>query len=192
MVWTEERIEQLCTLWAQGLSASKIASIMGGITRNAVIGKVHRLKLAARDKPQNIDSSDTVQSSKAPQSKQRPAPISRTSHQNSIYARATLNSRAHAHSMGATALKADYAPHQKSNALVARVLDFAPPLAAPESKNLILLELSEHTCKWPIGDPMSNEFNFCGNESKDRGPYCQFHSKLAYQSTTDRRRNKNS
>lgn len=48
MGWTEERVEQLKTLWTEGLSASQIARVMGGVTRNAVIGKVHRLGLAGR------------------------------------------------------------------------------------------------------------------------------------------------
>ena len=48
MAWTDERVEQLKKLWAEGLSASQIAGRLGGVTRNAVIGKVHRLGLSGR------------------------------------------------------------------------------------------------------------------------------------------------
>ena len=48
MSWTDDRVEQLKKLWADGLSASQIASKLGEVTRNAVIGKVHRLGLAGR------------------------------------------------------------------------------------------------------------------------------------------------
>ncbi len=51
MSWTDERVELLKKLWADGLSASQIASQLGGVTRNAVIGKVHRLNLSGRAKP---------------------------------------------------------------------------------------------------------------------------------------------
>jgi GcrA cell cycle regulator len=51
MGWTDERVEQLKALWTEGLSASQIARVLGGVTRNAVIGKVHRLGLAGRAGP---------------------------------------------------------------------------------------------------------------------------------------------
>ena len=51
MGWTEERVEQLKQLWTEGLSASQIARVLGGVTRNAVIGKVHRLGLSGRAAP---------------------------------------------------------------------------------------------------------------------------------------------
>ena len=51
MAWTEDRVELLKTLWAEGLSAAQIANKMGGVTRNAVIGKVHRLGLSGRATP---------------------------------------------------------------------------------------------------------------------------------------------
>ena len=50
MTWTDERVETLKKLWTDGLSASQIAAELGGITRNAVIGKVHRLGLSGRAK----------------------------------------------------------------------------------------------------------------------------------------------
>jgi GcrA cell cycle regulator len=178
MNWTDERVEQLRKLWAEGLSASQIAAQMGGVTRNAVIGKVHRLKLSSRGKTTSSQprAKKTVNASPS-QPRQSSTPRSSGSSGRGGGGGGT-------HSIGATALKSEY----RTNAISAQVLEFVPALVAPEPKKLMLVELSEHTCKWPIGDPMAADFNFCGNESGDSGPYCQFHAKLAYQPASERRR----
>lgn len=175
MNWTDERVELLRKLWAEGLSASQIAAQMGGVSRNAVIGKVHRLKLSGRGK----------QSSSQPRAK-KPANTGGTVRASSAPRQSSSGPRvsSHTHAIGATALKADY----EVRAVSATVLEFVPALVAPEPKRIKLVELSERTCKWPIGDPLSQEFAFCGHESGDAGPYCQFHAKLAYQPASDRRR----
>lgn len=175
MNWTDERVELLRKLWAEGLSASQIAAQMGGVSRNAVIGKVHRLKLSGRGK----------QASSQPRAKKAVAAgagarMAAAPRQSSSGARVS----SHIHTIGATALKADY----EARPVSATVLEFAPALVAPEPKRIKLVELSERTCKWPIGDPLSQDFSFCGNECGDTGPYCQFHAKLAYQPAADRRR----
>ncbi len=177
MNWTDERVELLRRLWSEGLSASQIAAQIGGVSRNAVIGKVHRLKLSGRGK----------QTSAQPRAK-KPVPVAQSARSTSS-ARTTSpggSSRisSHTHAVGATALKADY----QVQAIAATVLEFAPALTPPVSKALKLVELSERTCKWPIGDPLAVDFNFCGNDSGDAGPYCQFHAKMAYQPASDRRR----
>ncbi len=177
MNWTDERVELLRKLWSEGLSASQIAAQIGGVSRNAVIGKVHRLKLSGRGKQTAAQprAKKPVQATQAT----RPSGSGRTS---SVGGASRVSS--HTHAVGATALKVDY----EVQAIAARVLDFAPSLTPPVSKALKLVELSEHTCKWPIGDPLAVDFNFCGNESGDAGPYCQFHAKMAYQPASERRR----
>ncbi len=177
MNWTDERVELLRKLWSEGLSASQIAGQIGGVSRNAVIGKVHRLKLSGRGKQTAAQprAKKPVQATQAT----RPSGSGRTS---SVGGASRVSS--HTHAVGATALKVDY----EVQAIAARVLDFAPSLTPPVSKALKLVELSEHTCKWPIGDPLAVDFNFCGNESGDAGPYCQFHAKMAYQPASERRR----
>jgi GcrA cell cycle regulator len=175
MNWTDERVEQLRKLWAEGLSASQIAAQMGGVTRNAVIGKVHRLKLSSRGKS----------TSSQPRAKKvTVAPASQPRQSTSRPTSGGSGGGGGTRSIGATALKSEY----QTNAIAARVLEFAPALVAPESKRLMLVELSENTCKWPIGDPMAVEFNFCGHEAGSSGPYCQYHAKMAYQPASERRR----
>lgn len=175
MNWTDERVELLRKLWADGLSASQIAAQMGGVSRNAVIGKVHRLKLSGRGK--QTSSQPRV---KKPASSGGGTRVSSSPRPSSSGPRVS----SHTHSIGATALKADY----EVRAVSATVLEFVPALVAPEPKRIKLVELSERTCKWPIGDPLSQEFAFCGHESGDTGPYCQFHAKMAYQPASERRR----
>ncbi|MCO6389843.1 GcrA cell cycle regulator [Aliihoeflea aestuarii] len=165
MNWTDERVELLKKLWSEGLSASQIATQLGGVSRNAVIGKVHRLKLSGRGRA----SSATPRAKKtAPSAPKGPRP-----------------SRPVTTSIGATALQArfdaepDVAPAPRLSSVV-----------VPISRNLTLLDLSERTCKWPNGDPLAEEFSFCGNDVGEAGPYCGYHSRVAYQPVAERRRSR--
>lgn len=164
MNWTDERVETLKKLWADGLSASQIAAQLGGVSRNAVIGKVHRLKLSGRGRT----------SSASPRPKKTASGGGRSSR----------GGRTVTMTIGATALKAQYDVDAVARHDPRPIEDVVVPI----SRNLALVELTEHTCKWPNGDPMSEEFSFCGNDSGDSGPYCTYHSRLAYQPASERRR----
>ncbi|WP_127144337.1 GcrA family cell cycle regulator [Pelagibacterium montanilacus] len=180
MTWTDERVALLKKLWMEGLSASQIASeLSGGVTRNAVIGKVHRLKLSARAKP----------SSAAPRPKAPRAPIARKPSSSgsggvgisrpaaaaATSAQSAPRRTVSAPIMGATALKMETAQEVEME-----VAPRASELFIPPEERISLLQLSEKTCKWPIGDPMSKEFHFCGRESDEAKPYCDFHARKAY------------
>jgi GcrA cell cycle regulator len=162
MNWTDERVELLKKLWADGLSASQIAAELGGITRNAVIGKVHRLGLSGRAKSV---------SSAAPRPRKPRAP----SHPASMF-------RTH----GATALKPMSMPDFDIEPLIER--EVRPLLEPVSSENVTIMELREAMCRWPIGDPGNSEFRFCGSQSNSSSSYCGYHAQLAYQPATDRRR----
>ena len=135
MSWTDERVALLTKLWADGLSASQIAAELGGITRNAVIGKVHRLGLSGRAKSA---------SSSAP----RPRKARSSGHMMRV-PRATMR--------GNTALAYDYEMEPEPELI-----------EIPVEQRKTLLQLSEKTCHWPVGDPGSTDFYFCGGESADR------------------------
>ncbi len=171
MSWTDERVEKLKKLWAEGLSASQIAAQLGGVSRNAVIGKVHRLSLPGRAK---------AGGSSAPRAPKRQPSAPRST----SYSARPAAPRSAPRSVGATALRAEADP----NIYEEIELDPADNVVVPISRRLALTELSERTCKWPVGDPLKDDFHFCGNDSPEASPYCSYHARLAYQPTGERRR----
>lgn len=164
MSWTDERVELLKKLWADGLSASQIASQLGGVTRNAVIGKVHRLNLSGRAKP--ASSQARPRKTRQPTASHRPA------------ARPMIS--------GNTALKVQPSPAPRRVHVQVPFED----LVVPISLKVSLLALNDQMCKWPIGDPGAEGFHFCGHRSFNGLPYCEYHSRLAYQPVNDRRRDR--
>jgi GcrA cell cycle regulator len=172
MNWTDERVELLKKLWADGLSASQIAAQLGGVSRNAVIGKVHRLKLSSRGR---------ATASPARQKKTQQASSSVKS-----ASRAATVSRSMTTSIGATALQAQFDAEPVARQMLRPVENVVVPI----SRRLQLIQLNERTCKWPNGDPLSEDFHFCGNDSAETGPYCNYHSRIAFQPASERRRSR--
>jgi GcrA cell cycle regulator len=167
MSWTDERVEQLRQHWMEGKSASQIASLLGhGLTRNAIIGKVHRLGLAGRARAPNPASVHP-----------RPTP----SHHGVRHAAPRHAVAEQRIVRGATALAV--APQTFADAEP----ETFQSVVVPMSLRVTIVELSEAMCKWPLGDPTSPEFRYCGSPSTS-GPYCAHHGGLAYQPTQDRRR----
>ena len=161
MSWTDERVEKLKKLWADGLSASQIAGELGGgVTRNAVIGKVHRLNLSGRAKPAGGATPRTHRPrvASAPRTSSRPM------------------------SIGNTALKVHVVSQPRP------VLQPIEEIVVPISLRTTILGLTDQTCKWPIGDPSLEDFHFCGHKPRESSPYCEYHSRVAYQPVGDRRR----
>ena len=169
MSWTEERVDLLRKLWLDGLSASRIATeLAGGVTRNAVIGKVHRLGMSGRVKSQTSASMNRIRLDA-----KVPGPTART----------PMPQRPAGLSMrGNTAL-----------AIQARPMAMLQPQrtsgdVVPMAENVTIMDLRESMCRWPVGDPSSTEFRYCGGKAPiGDGPYCKFHSRMAYQPVQDRR-----
>lgn len=166
MNWTDERVELLKKLWSEGLSASQIATQLGGVSRNAVIGKVHRLKLSARGRA-SAAQPRAKKAASAAAAKVASRPV-----------------RTVAASVGATALQVQFDAEPVARPMARPSTDVVVPI----SRKLALIQLTERTCKWPNGDPLTEEFNFCGNDVGENGPYCGYHSKIAYQPASERRR----
>ncbi len=175
MNWTDERVELLKKLWAEGLSASQIAAQLGGVSRNAVIGKVHRLKLSSRGR-----------ASSAPARQKKQARMNTGAVKGVSRGGGAGGTRTVTATAGATALQTQY----HVDAIAEQDLRPAAEVVVPISRRLKLIELTERTCKWPIGDPLNEDFHFCGNDSNEGNPYCGYHSKLAFQPASDRRRNR--
>lgn len=173
MNWTDERVEKLKKLWSEGLSASQIAAQLGGVSRNAVIGKVHRLSLPGRAKAGGAAPATAARTPKRTTSAPR-AP--------NYAARATT--RTVTRQQGATMVR------EEVEVDAVEEVQFVPSsnVVVPISRRLELTELTERTCKWPVGDPLKDDFHFCGNDSPDSSPYCNYHQKMAYQPVSERRR----
>jgi len=158
MSWTEDRVDVLKKLWAEGHSASQIAKQLGGVTRNAVIGKVHRLGLSGRATP-----SRPV---KRPPRLAQPKP--------QVLADGTVRTFA-------PAARAPVPTQAATERAVAKAaMDALPPMPLGDGEAATVLTLRESMCKWPIGDPADPSFAFCGRKS-DNGPYCKDHAQVAFQ-----------
>lgn len=182
MQWTDERVELLKKLWADGLSASQIAAELGGVTRNAVIGKVHRLGLSGRAKSA---PAAVARIRKPVASAPRPAAsigggVSRQQQQ-PVYA-----SRGNAALAAAPVMEARQAPTPAPRAVPMQLVETTP--FACES--VTIMELKENMCRWPLGDPSQADFRFCGGRCAPGNAYCGHHATIAYQPANDRRRDR--
>ena len=170
MSWTDERVELLRQHWMEGKSASQIASLLGhGLTRNAVIGKVHRLGLAGRAKAPSSAGAHCRQPSASSQLHRVASPRA-----SSVVAQRAIR--------GATALA--LAPMT-----VAEARPEAIENVVPMSLRVTIVDLKEAMCRWPLGDPTNPDFRYCGSPALS-GPYCAHHGALAYQPAQDRRRDR--
>jgi len=187
MSWTDERVEKLKELWGDGMSASQIAKALGGVTRNAVIGKVHRLGLSNRGttsagQPASDDG-------KSAQKLIRPSRSAKTVPEQKDTAAAPEEAkplpvvvRTQPVIRDATQPRAPGLPTPEEQAARATLVEIEKM-----ARKLDLLSLTERTCKWPIGDPTEESFHFCGLPSAAGKPYCEHHVAVAFQPMSTRR-----
>mgnify|MGYP001162059937 CR=1 FL=1 len=161
MAWTDERVESLKKLWSEGLSASQIASRLGEVTRNAVIGKVHRLGLAGRATTSRIKS-------------MRPR-------KNVVRTKRPRVMRYGLQGSGRDPYSALMEPQPEAFRQVEE-------LVIPMEERKSVQTLVEASCRWPIGDPQHGDFHFCGHDRMTGLPYCEFHARRAFQPAQPRRR----
>ncbi|MEM7683601.1 MAG: GcrA family cell cycle regulator [Pseudomonadota bacterium] len=186
MSWTDERVEKLKELWTEGMSASQIAKVLGGVTRNAVIGKVHRLGLSNRaggDEAKTAEAPKAKAATAAPKPAAEPAkPTAPEPVKADAPVPAPVVRRTAPVIRDATQPRAPGAPtpeEEAARATLAEIEKFA--------KRIPLLDLTERTCKWPIGDPTEESFAFCGLDCVPGKPYCEYHVAVAFQPMSSRR-----
>ncbi|WP_347100046.1 GcrA family cell cycle regulator [Sagittula stellata] len=190
MSWTDERVEMLKKMWSEGQSASQIAKELGGVTRNAVIGKVHRLGLSNRAGSAPAPA-EAKPEAKPQAAKPKPAPKP---------AAASEAKPAEPAPAPAAAAPAPQSPARKQIIPAGQPLPPQPSTneISPEAlakvnevekkaKKLTLMELTERTCKWPVGDPATEDFWFCGLPVQQGKPYCEAHVGVAFQPMSARR-----
>jgi len=201
MSWTDERIDRLKKMWSEGATASQIADELGGVSRNAVIGKAHRLGLDARPSPvkpgeEKEKKSAAAAPTKAPRA-ETPAPRAadpapshdvseavpartpqRQPNPDNIQYRSVGPGGFIRQGPGDTQAPIPPAPPRR--------LVPAKPSAEVADKTS-LLDLNDRICKWPLGHPGEPDFHFCGAPANPGFPYCVQHCGVAYQAQLPRR-----
>jgi GcrA cell cycle regulator len=200
MSWTEERIDQLKRLWGQGMTASQIAEDLGGVSRNAVIGKAHRLGLEARPSPvkggdASATSATAAPASATPSPEKAAAPAARPAPAPAAAPAAAAPApekpsppQPMVRSIGPGGFQRQTPGEQTAPIQPAppRRLVPAKPSAEMADKTS-LLELNDKICKWPLGHPGEPDFHFCGQPINVGFPYCLNHCSVAYQAQLPRR-----
>ena len=196
MSWTDERVELLKKMWSEGQSASQIAKELGGVTRNAVIGKVHRLGLsnrsagaapAATAKPEPKAKAKAEPKAKAAPADAGPGPEPKPEPRTEPARPAAAESRA------ATPARKQIVPAGQPLPPQPSANEISPEALAKvhevekKARKLTLMELTERTCKWPVGDPATEDFWFCGLPAQPGKPYCEAHVGVAFQPMSARR-----
>ncbi len=204
MSWTDDRVETLKRMWSEGQSASAIAKELGGVTRNAVIGKVHRLGLSNRTEEPEAAAPAPAAPAPEPVAREKPA-APRAVPQPAV---APVRPEPTPEPVAAQPAPEPEPSTQPAFVPVPRrpIVPAGQPLPpqpsaneiSPEAlasvrevekraKKLTLMELTERTCKWPIGDPATDKFWFCGLPSVAGKPYCEAHVGVAFQPMSSRR-----
>jgi GcrA cell cycle regulator len=203
MSWTEERIERLKKMWHDGATASQIADELGGVSRNAVIGKAHRLGLEQRPSPVKPGEEKEAKKPAAAAAAKPAAPRPET-------AKSAVAPDAPADAAPAPAPHRP-APHRPGAEMQYRSIgpggfirqgpgDQQPPIPPAPPRRLVpakpspevadktgLLDLNDRVCKWPMGHPGEPDFHFCGQPANPGFPYCVQHCGVAYQAQLPRR-----
>ncbi|MFN3747914.1 MAG: GcrA family cell cycle regulator [Sphingorhabdus sp.] len=197
MSWTDERIDRLKSMWEKGLTASQIADELGGVSRNAVIGKAHRLGLKSRPSPVKANDGEAK-----PAPKPKAKPVEK--------AAAPRVAAPSVERTSSTAAPAQPAPAPRSD--MPKIVSIGPggfmrqgpgdqqaPIPPAPPRRLVpakpspeiadktsLLDLSDRVCRWPMGHPGEPDFHFCGEAVNPGFPYCVEHCGRAYQAQLPR------
>jgi GcrA cell cycle regulator len=208
MSWTDERIERLKTMWTQGSTASQIAEELGGVSRNAVIGKAHRLGLESRPSPVKAGEEKEKKAKPAPALKvakpsaaPKPAPVAaepRDTSADEPRQASTPSSPAPSKQTEGTTIQ--YRSVGPGGFIRQGPGDTQAPIPPAPPRRLVpakpsadvadktsLLDLNDRVCRWPMGHPGEPDFHFCGRPSNPGYPYCVDHCGVAYQAQLPRR-----
>ncbi|MBS0123818.1 GcrA family cell cycle regulator [Thetidibacter halocola] len=198
MSWTDERVELLKKMWSEGQSASQIAKELGGVTRNAVIGKVHRLGLSNRAGAAPAPAAPA----KPAEAKPKPAPKTEAKPKAAPKPVAEEEAEPVEEKPAMMTVSASPPPTPARKQIIPAGQPLPPQPSANEispealarvneiekkAKKLTLMELTERTCKWPVGDPATEDFWFCGLPVQQGKPYCDAHVGVAFQPMSSRR-----
>src|SRR5688572_16672833 len=208
MSWTDERIATLTKMWESGATASQIADELGGVSRNAVIGKAHRLGLKARPSPVNAKEPKPAPAARS-EAEPRPAPrvakpsrpaappVEREDDEDEAFgASPDIPSqplpnrepdRPRVVSVGPGGFLRQGPGDQQAPIPPAPPRRLVPARPSPDmADKTSLLELNDRVCRWPMGHPGEPDFHFCGVKVNPGFPYCVEHCGRAYQAQLPR------
>ena len=214
MSWTDERIATLKKMWEGGSTASQIAEELGGVSRNAVLGKAHRLGLKSRPSP--VKTAEKKKAAPKPKpTAPKPAP-KKVAPRVAAPAPAPVPAPAPAQPAAKPATSSDAAipsqPLPDKRPDLPKIVsvgpggflrqgpgDQQPPIPPAPPRRLVpakpdpsiadktsLLDLSDKVCRWPMGHPGEPDFHFCGEAVNPGFPYCVEHCGRAYQAQLPR------
>ncbi|GFE63451.1 GcrA family cell cycle regulator [Litoreibacter roseus] len=183
MSWTDDRVEILKKMWGEGKSASQIAKELGGVTRNAVIGKVHRLGLSNRSGGATAaKTADKEKPAAKPKAPEKPKVVATESDPKPANTPVKVMPRPKLVVTAGQPLPPQPSANEISPEALASVRE-----VEKKAKKLSVMELTERTCKWPVGDPATEDFWFCGLPVQSGKPYCEAHVGVAFQPMSSRR-----
>ena len=204
MSWTDERISTLTKMWESGATASQIADELGGVSRNAVIGKAHRLGLKARPSTVKENEEPEPQAGKVKKKEAKPAPV-----------KEAKDPRPTAKPVASAPAAEQDTPRQalpNPSPDMPKIVSVGPggflrqgpgdqqqPIPPAPPRRLVpakpspeiadktsLLDLNDKVCRWPMGHPGEPDFHFCGEAVNPGFPYCVAHCGRAYQAQLPR------
>ncbi|MBT2135931.1 GcrA cell cycle regulator [Croceibacterium sp. LX-88] len=206
MSWTDERIATLTKMWEGGATASQIADELGGVSRNAVIGKAHRLGLKSRPSPVKANEPKAAAKPKeepkaaAPAPKPKPKPPApepefEVEDDEPVTAAPVASQplpnrdpdRPRVVSVGPGGFLRQGPGDQQAPIPPAPPRRLVPARPSPEiADKTSLLDLNDRVCRWPMGHPGEPDFHFCGEKVNPGFPYCVQHCGRAYQAQLPR------
>lgn len=166
MAWTDEMVDDLRTMWKQGMTTAEIGKKLG-VSKNSIVGKVHRLGLSGRPSP--IKKKDEVEDAKQPEEKKAPK-------EKHVFTEKPIEAKAE--KVAEKAKPAEKIERKEPKKDFKKNCQLSELEKNPRAVSL--MELDNHTCRWPVGDPKDENFHFCGRKVRIGQTYCDEHSSVAY------------
>ena len=187
MAWTEEMVEELKRLWDEGVTTGEIGRRLN-ISKNSIVGKVHRLGLSGRPSPikKKSETKPAEKDISAPSSKKKSVSNpsdkkeEKTEKTSSTVKKTTISQSTLAKRQSTSIPKAAILqPNNEEDIKLAKSISIQNS-SQSKKEFLSLTDLDNHTCRWPIGDPKDDNFHFCGKKVRLGQTYCEEHASIAY------------
>lgn len=171
MAWTDEMVEDLRKMWHEGLTTGEIGKRLG-VSKNSIVGKVHRLGLSGRPSPIKKKNEPAKEKNETPKE------AAKKEEKNAKKAKPEKNIKEDNTSKPEIETKVSEVEVKETRIEIIRN---STKVEHPKQHNKVMLtDLDNHTCRWPIGDPKDENFHFCGKKIKIGQTYCEEHANIAY------------